>query len=155
MYVFDTNAFLVLGHYYPDNFPTLWEHLEELVVNEEMTSVKEVKRELELNSHSEHIEKWVKLHSKIFKAPSHDEMIVVSEIFQNKTFQGLVKKSNLLKGLPVADPFIVASAKVKNACVVTQEKYKKHAARIPNVCEKHDVPCIKIQTFLKQQKLKF
>lgn len=81
-------------------------------------------------------------------------MQIVSEIFQNQTFQGLVKKQNLLKGMPVADPFIVACAKVNKASVVTQEKYKNNAARIPNVCKEFEVSCIDVQDFLKNEKIK-
>jgi len=117
-------------------------------------SVKEVRREIERNYHTEHMELWVKEKSKIFFTPSTEEMIIVSEIFSNPTFQALVKKNNLLKGLPVADPFIVAAAKTKNAHVVTEEKYKRNAARIPNVCEELNVSCINIQSFLKKEKIK-
>ncbi len=154
MYIIDTSSFLVLGHYYPDSFPSVWQHINSLVQKEKLCSVKEAKRELEINFHTEHLEEWVKSNSKIFKPPSVDEMLIVSEIFSNPTFQDLIKKNNLLKGKPVADPFIVAAAKYKTGKVVTEEKYKRHAARIPNVCEKLDVDCINIQEFLKQEKIK-
>lgn len=155
MYIVDTNSFNVLGHYYPENFPSLWNHIDLLIKNTKFASVKEVKRELELNFHSEHLESWVKNNSKIFFPPSVDEMILVSEIFMDSTFRNLVKRNNILRGLPVADPFLVAAAKHKKASVITEEKYKKNAARIPNVCEKFKVPCINIQTFLKIEKIKF
>jgi hypothetical protein len=153
MYIVDTSSFLVLGHYYPDNFPTVWTHINQLVKDGKFASVKEAKRELELNFHTEHLELWVKNNSRVFSTPSIDEMMIVSDIFTNSTFQALIKRSNLLKGLPVADPFIVAAAKHKNAHVLTEEKYKKNAARIPNVCEKLEVPCINMQTFLIQEKI--
>ena len=25
-YVFDTSAFIIIGHYYPDQFPTFWDY---------------------------------------------------------------------------------------------------------------------------------
>ena len=154
MYVFDTNIFLVLGHYYPDNFPSIWEHLNNLVLEEKLFSVKEVRREIEINSHTEHIADWVKANSKIFRIPTKEEMEVVAEIFHNPIFLGLVKRNNLLKGMPVADPFIVAFAKIHGAIVVTQEKHKRNAARIPNVCKTMEVPCLNMEKFLKKEKIK-
>jgi len=62
---------------------------------------------------------------------------------------GLVRRSHILKGLPVADPFIVAAAKVYNCLVVTQESFKKGGARIPTVCEKFEVEYINIEGFLE------
>lgn len=154
MYIIDTSSFLVLGHYYPDSFPSIWDHINTLVQIETLLSVKEAKRELEQNYHTEHLEVWVNLNSRIFRTPSIEEMLIVSEIFRNPTFQDLIKRNNLLKGQPVADPFIIAAAKHKGAHVVTEERYKRNAARIPNVCEKFNVPCINIQEFLKEEKIK-
>lgn len=154
MYIVDTNSFLVLGHYYPDNFPSIWSHIDALVKDEKLFSVKEAKRELENNFHTDHLEQWVKNNSKIFAAPSVEEMIIVSDIFTNPTFRDLIKRNNLLKGRPVADPFIVAAAKHRGGSVITEEKYKRNAARIPNVCDKFDVPCINIQDFLQSEKIK-
>ena len=62
-----------------------------------------------------------------------------AEIFQKSNYQGLVKKQNLLKGIPVADPIIVAFAKAQKATVVTQEKYKKNGARVPTVCKDYGI----------------
>lgn len=70
MYVLDTSAFNVFGHYYPDSFPSFWEHINELARSSSIISVKEVKREIENNSRTEHIAIWVKNNSKIFRIPS-------------------------------------------------------------------------------------
>jgi len=48
MYVFDTNAFSQLFHsYYPARFPTLWVNFEALLADGEITSTREVGREIE------------------------------------------------------------------------------------------------------------
>ena len=60
MYVFDTNVFITLGYYYPSSFPTIWDRLTILVKAEKLFSVKEVRKELEINCHFEYVEKWVK-----------------------------------------------------------------------------------------------
>ena len=149
MYIFDTNAFYVLGNYYPPRFPSIWEHLSLLVSEEKLWSVKEVRREIEGNCPFEHITDWVKAHSHLFRKPDSPELKIVSQIFLEKNFMGLVRRSHILKGLPVADPFIVAAAKVYNCLVVTQESFKKGGARIPTVCEKFEVEYINIEGFLE------
>ena len=32
-YVFDTNSFIVIGHYYPEQFPSFWEKFDQAVEN--------------------------------------------------------------------------------------------------------------------------
>ena len=56
-------------------------------------------------------------------------MIFVKKIFDIIPFQQLVAQKQRLKGTPVADPFIIASAKIKNACVITEEKKKINAIK--------------------------
>jgi hypothetical protein len=155
MYVFDTNVFRALEILTPKTFPTIWKRVDDLVLQDKLWSVKEVRRELNNNSPSEHIADWVRNNSHIFKKPNDKELYVVSEIFKLPQYLGLVKRANLLKGLPVADPFIVASAKVKGAFVVTQENHVKNGARIPNVCEDFKVGCIKLEEFFEREKLKY
>jgi len=38
----------------------------------------------------------------------------------------MIRKQERLKGKPVADPFVIARAKISGACVVTQEKKTGH-----------------------------
>jgi len=64
-------------------------------------------------------------------------------------FQSLIGQKAILKGTPVADPFVVASAKARKGTVVTQERYKPKAAKLPNVCEHFKVPCHNLETFMK------
>jgi hypothetical protein len=155
MYVLDTNAFYILGHYYPSRFPTIWSHVDHLVDKERFWSVKEVRRELESNCPSEHIYNWIKENRHIFRKPSSEELEIVSQIFQRKEFVGLVKRKNLLQGLPVADPFIVAAAKVRGCLIVTQESLKIGGARIPTVCKEFNIDCINVEQFLEREELKY
>ncbi len=133
IYVFDTNSFRVLSNYYPDIFPTVWENINLLVNNSNLISVREVYKELERGSESFIID-WSKENKKIFFTPTQNEMVFVSQIFSVTHFQNLVTKKQRLKGTSVADPFIIAAAKVKKGCVVTEEVFKPNAAKIPNVC---------------------
>jgi len=61
----------------------------------------------------------------------------------------LIGQKAILKGTPVADPFVLALAKAREGTVVTQERYKPKAAKLPNVCEHFQVPCHNLETFMK------
>jgi hypothetical protein len=83
------------------------------------------------------------------------EQVLVSEIFKVSHFQSLVKQQSLLKGKPVADPFVIAKAWDNNGCVVTEEKWKSKAAKIPNVCEYFNVNCTNLEGFMERENWTF
>ncbi|MFZ3136544.1 MAG: PIN domain-containing protein [Thermodesulfovibrionales bacterium] len=155
MYVVDTNVFIQLGFYYPSQFPTIWDRIDKLARNGTILSVREVKNELELGNASTYIAEWVKANRNIFRTPNEEELSIVKDILSDHRFRGLIRRASILKGLPVADPFIIAAAKVHNGMVVTQENYKPDAARIPTVCEVLKVRCINLEQFLKREKLQY
>jgi hypothetical protein len=155
MYIFDTNVFYTLGSYYPSRFPTIWNKISELVTSGDLQSVREVRREIETNCPFPHIAEWTEQNRDIFKIPSDEEMKVVSEIFRTEQYQGLVKRSNILKGLPAADPFVIAAGKVHRGYVVTQEAFRGKGARIPTVCEDFGVKCINLEQFLAHEELRY
>ena len=150
-YVFDTSAFIVLKNFYPATFATLWNQIDALVANGTIISVREVFNELHNYNDADFIQDWAKQHKTVFDKPSNAELLVVQQILAIPHFQLLISNKAILKGTPVADPFVVAAAKIKGATVVTQEGLKPNAAKIPNVCEEFEVPCIDLQTFMTQQ----
>lgn len=151
-YVFDTSAFIVLKNYYPTTFTTLWSRIDTLAGNGAIVSVREVFNELHNYNDVDFIQGWAKQHKTIFAKPSNDELLVVRQILAIPHFQTLIGNKAILKGTPVADPFIVAAGKViKDATVVTQEGLKPNAAKVPNVCEHFKVSCINLETFMAQQ----
>lgn len=154
IYVFDTTSFRVLGNYFPENFPTFWENIEQLIHKEGLISVKEVYSELE-NQAKGHLLKWVESNKKIFLAPHQEETKIVAEIFKVKHFLQLVNIKSISKGTAVADPFLIASAKIRNACVVTEEVFKNNGAKIPNVCNHFDVTCTNVAGFMANEGWKF
>jgi hypothetical protein len=155
MYVIDTNVFISLGLYYPKRFPTIWERINTLAESGNLVSVREVRRELETNCSSEHILNWIIQYRYIFHVPTNEECLIVSQIFQKTQYLGFVKRKNILKGMPVADPFIIASAKIRNFFVVTQESDKAKGARIPTACKDFDVKCIDLENFFEREKIKY
>ena len=141
-------------HYYPDRFPSLWENFDALVSERSIISVREVRRELE--GYGDRLSDWVKGHHEFFLTPTTDEFGFVSEIFKITRFQMLIRTKERLNGKPVADPFVIAKAKIQEeGCVVTQEVKKPNAARIPNVCEHFDIPCLNLEAFMENEKWRF
>jgi hypothetical protein len=155
IYVFDSSPLIVLfRHYYPDRFPSLWENFDALVLEHRIISVREVRKELE--GYGDRLSDWVKGHREFFLTPTTDEFNFVNEIFKITHFQMLIRKKERLNGKPVADPFVIAKAKIQEeGCVVTQEVKKPNAARIPNVCEHFDVPCLNLEAFMENEKWRF
>jgi hypothetical protein len=154
-YIFDTGVFRSLGLYYPGRFPTVWARINSLADSSELQSVKEVRKELELNCPYEHVTLWVKTHHKIFYAPCPEEGKIVANILSSQQGQNLIKKTNILKGYPVADPFVIAAAKYYDAFAVSQESFKQGGARIPTICKSIGVIPINLEQFLEKEELCF
>lgn len=150
VYVFDTNSLRVFGNYYPESFPSFWQELMHLVLAGRVVSVREVKKELELQNPIEHLNDWAVQNTQIFTPPSSEEMEMVAEIFLVNHFKQLIGEKQRLKGLPVADPFLVARGRLTGACVVTEEARKPNAAKIPNVCDHFQVRSTDVRGFLAE-----
>lgn len=155
MYVFDTNVFQTLGHFYPKRFPTIWERLDQLASAGELISVREVRNELELICPWEHVNKWSQQNRDIFLIPEACECRVVAAIFKKEQYRGLVRRKSIIRASPVADPFIIAAAKVRDGCVVTQESEKSDGARIPAVCRELGVKCMNLEKFFEEQEVRY
>ena len=150
IYVFDTGPFRILfRNYYRSRFPSLWENFDGMITNNRIISVREVFREIERKD--DDLLEWSKNNKEIFPEPSEIENGYVREIFTNRHFQTLVGKEERLSGYPVADPFIIAKARSRNGCVVTQEKHKPNAAKIPNVCEHFNIECTNLEGFMEKE----
>jgi len=160
IYVFDTSSIRSLQHFYPRVFRSIWDRLDELADRQELRSTREVFNELERQAVSDEVLNWAKLRKKIFATPAGPELEFVAEIFRVKHFQGLIGTQQRLKGTPVADPFVIACAKVHGGTVVTEEGWqrgrvpltqKPNAAKIPNVCAHFGIPCIDLEEFMHRQ----
>lgn len=155
LYVFDTSSFIVLSHYFPDRFPTFWERFNEFSSSGRIISVKEVYKELDNHVTKTHLRDWMENNKKLFLAPSSEETEFVEQIFSNTPFQTLIKAKQRLVGNPVADPFVIAAAYVRGACVVTEESKNESAIRIPNVCEHYGIDCANIESMMTREGWEF
>lgn len=158
IYVLDTNVFIVLTHYYPSAFPSLWTKLDESAEAGMIVSVREVFNELKQTNESGFLQEWVDRNKSIFKRPTNAELQTVRQILAIPHFQALINAKAMLRGTPVADPFVIAAAKAivdssgeRSAAVVTQEKEKPNAAKIPNVCRRFNVPCMDLHELMTEQ----
>jgi hypothetical protein len=148
LYVFDSNSLRVLGNYYPDRFPTFWSRFREAVASGAVVSVREVHNELERQMADTWLWEWLREQRSMFLAPGPEETVFVGEVFRVPHFRALVGEQQKLRGYPVADPFVVACAKARSGCVVTEEAKRPNAAKIPNVCEHFGVACTNVEGFM-------
>lgn len=156
-FVFDTSSIRVIGNYYPDRFPTFWTQFEHAVAVGQIKFVREVYNELEVQVQvtDKAIWDWVRERKPLFSEPTSDEGLFVADIFKVAHFRTLIGERQRLHGNPVADPFLIARAHCLKGCVVSEEKLKPGAAKIPNVCEHFNVNCTNVQGFLKAMAWKF
>ena len=154
IYVFDSNTLInIFNHYYPGRFPSFWDNFNELISKQIIISVREVRRELE--KRGDKLSDWAKSHNELFLTPNAEESGFIAEIFKIKHFHILIQKKQQYIGGPIADPFVIAKAKILNACVVTEEKKTDNAAKIPNVCDHFGISCINLEGFMEKENWKF
>lgn len=150
-YVFDTNAFSQLFHsYYRNRFPTLWEQFDELVENGDVTSTREVSREIE-GDRVVALREWAVGQSDLFPTPNAAEGGFVGQIFAVPHFLQIIERKKLLKGGLNADPFIIARAHTTGGTVVTLEGEPPNGAKIPNICRHFGIPCLSLEGFMEEE----
>lgn len=154
IYVFDSSTLIDLfRNFYQKRFPSLWEKFDQAVKAKSIISVREVFNEIE--QRDDRLSEWAKNNRDFFQPPVPEELVFVAEIFAVSHFQSLVRKQERLQGKPVADPFVIAKAKVLRGCVVTEEDKKPNASRIPNVCEHFAVECLTLEGFMERENWTF
>src|SRR3954464_1308130 len=117
-YVFDTGSFHILKEFYPDRFPTFWNNFNEAVSDGVVISVREVHRELKKRNVPQWLLEWANENRHIFLKPDQAETEFINEIFRVPHFLNLVGQYERLQARPVADPFVIACAQVREGYVV-------------------------------------
>ena len=154
IYVFDSSTLIDLfKHYYESRFPSLWANFAQAVDSKRIVSVSEVWQEI--SQRDDRLSAWGKEHREFFPQPNPDEYAVVAQIFAVPHFQAMVRKQELLLGKPVADPFVIAKAKVTQACVVAEEEDRPNSAKIPNVCRHFGVDCLNLEGYMERENWTF
>jgi len=151
IYIFDSSALIHLfDYYYESRFPTLWDKFYHSVKIGQVISVREVRNEIEGHHNKERrINQWATHNSTLFPTPTYEETLFVREIFNVAQFQAIISRKNMLNGKPVADPFVIAKAKVINGIVVTNEVNRSGGNKIPNICENFNIDCVNLERFME------
>jgi len=153
-YVFDTGPFVSLfKNFYPSTFVTLWENFGVLIEDGSIVSTREVFREIE--GQEDDLLEWSKAHKQIFTTPTAAEGAFVGQIYAVAHFQANIEQQKMLKGGKNADPFVIAKAAVDGLHVVTLEKLKPNAAKVPNICAHFGVQCLSLEEFMQKEGWRF
>lgn len=156
IYVFDNSSLSnILNHYYQDRFPSFWEKFNEIVSNGNLISVREVRNELTGKFDDETIEVLMEHNKDFFSIPTPEELNFITQIYSVRHFQQNLDKKKILSGGYFADPFVIVKAKIIEGTVITEEEFKEHGAKIPNICEYFQIPCKKLEGFLTEVDWKF
>ena len=156
IYIFDTNSLsVVLRHYYPGRFPSFWEKFTEATKEDILVSVRESRFELLEIFDVDMVEGLEKYNAGFFAQPTGKELAFITEIYSVPHFQRNLERKKLLKGGYFADPFIIAKANAVSGIVVTEEKFKENAAKIPNICEHFGIGCVNLEGFLLKEDWQF
>ncbi len=155
MYVFDTSPFSTLfRNFYRPRFPSLWQRFDELIADGSIVSTREALFEIQ-DSADDGLRDWATDNKGLFAIPNAAEGAFISEVFQVAHFRQIIELKKLLKGGRNADPFLIAKAAVEGRAVVTMESRKPNAAKIPNICEHFDVPCMSLEEFMEAENWQF
>ena len=158
----DTNIFVESKkHFYaPDICPAFWRWLcEDGAKNQSIRSVSNVLKELEAGS--DDLPKWAqKMLPRDFFIQTDKDIEIIEE--RRKMQDALVSSgqwdgSRLRKFISQADLWLIATAKVKGGCVVTNENVNpvQKRIKIPTVAEKFGVLCCTIYDVMRTMGVRF
>jgi len=152
-YCLDTSAIIdaAIRWYPPDVFPSFWIRLEQLSVRNELISHEQVLLELE-KKEGDVAHEWGLEHKELFLEPTDEIESMVVEVMSR--FPEIAKGA---KGQYFADPFVIATAKVYDATVVTGERETANFSkpRIPDICRKWSVSCINLLDLIRAEGWQF
>jgi len=145
----------IFRHYYPESFPNFWIKFENLIGEQKIASVREVKKEIEYLKRGDSLEEWTKNNPSFFHDPTVSELNLITKIYSVRHFKQNMDKRKFLQGGPFADPFLIAKAMNNAATLITQEQFKENSARIPNICAHFGIECMDLKSFLQRENWKF
>lgn len=165
IYCVDTSSLITIQRTYPLTvFSGLWQRLSQLAYSGRLAAPREVYRELERGGDDE-IFGWAKSHNFVFKDLDSEQLEIVRQIVNDRTFQGLF---DMQKETPDADPFVIALAVVEQSrqkmsperwIVVSDEARIDQAkgTRIPTVCRdpRYNLECIRTLEVFKRERWEF
>jgi len=150
-YVFDNSPLSVLfKNYFRERFPTLWERFDTLVADGRLLCTREVLREIQ-DGAVPRLREWAADNGALFPTPTAAEATFVTKIYSVRHFQQNIERQKILRGGRNADPFVIARAAAKHYAVVTTERLKPNAAKIPNICDHFGIECLSLEQFMERE----
>lgn len=150
-YVLDTSALIRAWNqtYRIRNFPDFWTGLEQLA-NENRLTVPDAVL-LELNEQGSDLHAWCKDRQELLIGESSDEIQAVIEYIEND-YPGL-KTASMPEGKNFADSFVIATAVILDAVVVSNEEYTGNISgpRIPDVCKAMGIQHIMVHRIVVEE----
>lgn len=153
VYVMDTSSLMELHNRYPESlFPTIWKHVKEMIVRDEIISHIEVHREIKNTLYpADKLLKWSNKNKKIFHGIDDCQTHQIQKIQPEYNPQYWQNEMN--RPAPWADPYLIAVAICEQAIVITQEN-KTKANRIPPIGLKFGVKSLNLLEFFHELKIK-
>lgn len=136
-------------NYFRLRFVSLWKQFDALVAEGKITSTREVYHELQDGVGAD--TDWANTNAKLFVTPDAKEAAFVAKIYSVAHFQANIERQKLIKGGRNADAFIVARAFAIGGTVVTMERFKQNAVKIPNICDYFKIPCLDLEGFMEKE----
>ncbi len=148
-FIIDTDSLINLKRNYSTNvFISLWDNIEEMILNKELISLKEVQAELSKEDRNF----WTDFHDttgNFFIEASNEEMDNLKELEGFEVYDTL-----WCDGESLADPILICVGLHNDYTVITQENQRSEM-RIPFVCNELGVNCLNTNQFFENQNWKF
>lgn len=146
-YSFDTSSLIECWTrtYPPDVVPGLWTKLNDAIAHKAVLCAEEVRDELKRQD--DELSKWMAQRPYVYVPLDEEIQRATSEVLRDHPL--LMKATKNRNG---ADPFVIATAKVKNLTVVTEERGGTESKpKIPSVCAALGIRCIDVLAFIREQ----
>ena len=114
---------------------------------------REVRRELEQYAIVD--DDFIRKNREIFTSPTAIEARFIREIYAVRHFQHNIERKKIERGGLNADPFVIAKAAVNYDTVVTLERERPNAVKIPNICQHFNIPCFDLEQFMEAERWQF
>ena len=153
IYCVDTSAFMdAWVRWYPQEiFPSLWSNVDNLIAEERLISSEEVLQEIE-RKEGDSLYDWAKKREAVF-LPLDDQV----QGYVNSVMATHPRLVDGRTGKSYADPFVIATAIVKQSTIVTGERAtgSRDRPKIPDVCRDLKLRCIGFTELIRQEGWRF
>jgi hypothetical protein len=153
-YCLDTSALTTAWryHYPPAVFPALWRDIEHCITKGELIAPDEVLGELEEGG--DELYDWAVNRPNLFVPPNALIQKEVSRILAHPEHVKLLYSKHATSRV-IADPFVIATAKIHDCSVVSAEVfqagYSPNKTKIPNVCSDMGIEHLSVIEFIYER----